>query len=478
MTGTARYTTNIMMWAALACAALFCIHHSPAEAQSRENQTLGNRVGQRVLEIIETEAEDNWRAAADGYGQVLAWDGLTAFERATLLRLRGRAFYELDQSGRTIQDWRAALELGVLPVEDANTLRINTGQVMIAEEDYAGGIGMIEHALALGVPLNTDLAFRLAQAHAQIDSLDEGLEYARFAFDNAEPRTRSQYSMLLYYLERLERYEQQLSLLEAMLVRWPGEKTVWSRFAGVLSHLERDQESFDVVTVMYVNGMLTEADELVRLARYYQAFGYPYRGAVILEREINSGRVDANPAEHRLLASLWRDAREWDRALPVLRRVATMTGIGTDYEALGEALYQNREFEEAETMLRQALRQGGLNRPGDTWSLIGNSLVEQDRAGAALHAFEQALDWEYSRASAQGWINFIGHQADIQRGWTQLQQAIAIEECGIRIERERRTVPTRETRFTADGRRLFALEEPCQIYFNEYGDLRPEYEPS
>lgn len=449
-----------------------------AQDRQRDNQTLSPRAGQAIMEILELEAEDAWQAAADAYGQMLERDGLSAFERATVLRQRGRAWYELDQGLRTIADWRTAIALETLPLEDENTLRINTGQILLAEGQIPDGIDMIETAIDRGVPLNPDIAMRLAQAHGQLEQLDEGIVYAQFAFDQVEDRTRSHYTMLQFYLERLERFEEQAVLLEAMIGRWPDDRLAWARYAGILGHLDRDHDAFDVNTIMYLNGMFSESDEIVRMARYYQAFDYPYRGAVILERELNAGRVEATPDHFRLLAGMWRSAREWDRSLPVLRRVATMTGIGTDFEALGEALYQNGEYQEAETMLRQSLRRGGINRSGDTWNLIGNTLVEQDRYEDAIHAFEQGLDWEYSRATAQGWLSFIFTKQGIEDAWTKTIIDLNIQNCSFDIERQLRSVPTQETRYDSAGVRLVDIEAPCTTYFNEYGRLRPEWEPA
>lgn len=483
MTGSARYSTKMKVWAAQVCAAcFFSLTILPAGTQAvqdrqRDNQTLSARAGQAIMEILELEAEGAWQEAADAYGRLLARDGLSAFERATLLRQRGRAWYELDQGRRTIADWQSAIALETLPPEDENTLRINTGQILMAEGQIPEGIDMIETAIDRGVPLNPDIAMRLAQAHGQLEQLEEGIVYARFAFDEVEERTRGHYTMLQFYLERLERFEEQAELLEEMIGRWPDDRLAWARYAGILGHLERDHDAFDVNTIMYLNGMFSESDEIVRMARYYQAFEYPYRGAVILERELNAGRVEATPDHFRLLAGMWRSAREWDRSLPVLRRVATMTGIGTDFEALGEALYQNGEYQEAETMLRQSLRRGGVNRPGDTWNLIGNTLVEQDRYEDAIHAFEQGLDWEYSRATSQGWLSFIRVKQEIQFAWIQTQIDLAIQECGYDIERQLRSVPTQETRYDSAGIRLVDIETPCTTYYNEYGRLRPEWEP-
>ena len=133
----------------------------PPEATER---TLSQRVGERILEMMEHEGAGEHAAALAGYRQMLETEGLTPYERAMLLQLAGRSAWELDNPREAIAAWRAAIALNALPEDDANTLRINTGQLLLAEGEYRAGIDLMETALARGVPLGADLAMRLAQA--------------------------------------------------------------------------------------------------------------------------------------------------------------------------------------------------------------------------------------------------------------------------------------------------------------------------
>lgn len=467
------------VWAALMSAgALFVtgaiapVHAQQSQSQQETDHVISPALGQDILELIEMEGEEAWREVAAGYGSLLDRSGLTGYERATLLKLRGNAWYQLDELGRTISDWRSAISLNALPAEDANVLRINTGQLLMANDEVRSGIDMIETAVALGVPLNADLAMRLGQAYGMIEDYPPGLAYARQAFDLAEPIERRHYSLLLFYYQSMEMLPDQLGLVEEMVERWPEEKQLWASYASLLARSDREEEAFQVNTVMYVNGLFDQSEEIVRLAQYYSHYDYPYRGAEILERELNAGRVDPEPENFALLANMWRQAREWDRAIPVLRRVATLTGAGSDYEKLGEAFFQQHEYQEADAMFVQALRRGGLTRPGDTWALIGTSRVELDDLDGAEDAFEEALRWEYSRAGAQGWLDFIAQKRINDDRTHQLAEMVLIEECELDIRRKRQRTPLPEE-IDDSGQRVFDLSEDCLVHFTPYGDRRP-----
>lgn len=455
---------------------IFSVAAPPAFAD--DDNTLSARVGQRILEILDLEAAEAWDTASAGYASLLELQSLSPYERATLLKLQGRARYELNDTAGAIVAWQQALALGVLPSEDANALRINTGQLLFAEGDYEAGINLIEAALRLGTPLSADLAMRLAQGYGQLERYRAGLSYARRAFDLAEPAERRHFTILLFFYQQLEMLPEQTALLARMIERWPGEKDNWTSYAALLAQTGREADAFEINRIMYVNGMLESSDELMRLAQYYSYYEYPYGGAQLLERELNAGRVDPTPANYQLLADLWRQAREWERALPVLRRVATLTGTGPEYEKLGEALYQMGQFGEAEAVFLQALNRGGLSRPGDTWTLVGNTRVEQDDLDGASEAFRHALDWEYSRAGAQGWLDFIERKIAIQNDAVRLASLTTIEGCELTIERWRRGVAVSSDQIDSEGRRVFDLPPECEPYFDAYGDRKPEAEPA
>ncbi|WP_203293212.1 tetratricopeptide repeat protein [Maricaulis parjimensis] len=449
------------------------------ERSERQEHSLSSRVGQRILELMEAEAEGLWTIARDGYRDLLASDGLSAYEQATVLKLLGRARYELDDTAGAITAWQQAVDLDALPDEDANVLRINSGQLLLGEGEYRPGVDLIEAALTRGTPLNADLALRLAQGYGQLQDYRTGMRYARQAFEMSEAPDRQHYSILLFFYQQLDLVPQQTELMAQMIARWPDQKSYWTSYASLLARSGREQDAFEINRILYLNGMLDTSAELIRLAQYYSYYEYPYGGATMLERELNAGRVDPTPENYQALANLWRQAREWDRALPVLRRVATLTGAGPDYEKLGEALYQSGDYAEAEAMFVQALNRGGLSRPGDTWNLVGTVRVDTDDLEGAVDAFEAALAWEYSRAGAQGWISFVEQKIAIERQGEEFRQRVAIEGCELDIERMRRSPPLGPEDVDSEGRRIFPrMDDVCQTYFNLYGELHPEFERS
>ena len=446
-----------------------------APAIAQEEAVFSQRAGRVALEVAELQASADWSAATVLLDEALAGEDLSPYERAALLQMRGLGAYEADDMAGAVADWRSALDLQALPAEDAARLRLNTGQLLLALGEFADGVDLLEAAIASGEPLGADLAFLLAQGHAQLGAHEIALSYVQRAGQLSENADLRHYQLISWLLQVLERPAEQLANAKLMVEFWPAEGAHWTAYAGLLARAGQDAQAFEARRVMYVAGMLTESEEIVRLARYYAFFENPYPGAVMLEREINAGRADPDIETLDLLASLWRQSREWDRVLSVLRTIATTTGEGRHYADLGEALYQTGAYLEAEQVFLQALRRGDVVGRGQIWALIGAARVELGEDRAALAAFREARAHEATRQVSEGWIRYLiaAGAAGADGGPPEWSEELERERCERLVDTLRRLVPTQETRYNTAGQRLLELDEACLAFFDETGQARP-----
>lgn len=473
--------------AAFALAASFAfITVADADAQRRDRRSdeeseadaaervFSAEIGEIVLAAQEQQSAELWNESIETLTRALSRSSINPFETSVALQLRGRAYYESDRVSRAIADWEAAINTGALETEQMVTLRINIGQLYITEGQYAQGINSFERAIRDGGDdvLTPRLARMLAQAYAQAERYREGLRYANIFF-NGTPyadRRRGDYSLMLFYFQQLEMVPDQFRIIEEMVGRWPQEKSNWTSYASLLAQTGREEDAFEANKIMYINGMLTESREIVRVAQYYSFYEYPYRGASILEREMNAGRVERSQSNLNLLANMWRQAREWERAIPVLRQVAQLTGSGDDYLKLAEALYQERQLSEAEGAFQESLNRGGINRPGQAWTLLGNVRYELGRRQSAVDAFREGARYPYSRRTANGWINFINSQIRAEADRVRIRERVRRDECRFAVEDEI-AIATLVGEVDENGRLLIDVPDRCTQYYNQYGEL-------
>ena len=441
--------------------------------QNQAERVFSAQIGLIVLEAQEFQANDQFQQSIEALNRALGTSSINAYERMISLQMRGRAYYELEQVSRAIQDWEAAIATGIMLPQEVSDLRINIGQLYISEGQYAQGIQSLEAAVAqLGVDaLNPRIMRMLAQAYAQAERYRDGVVWAE-RFWAAQPmadRVRGDYSLMLFFYQQLERVPDQFRIIEEMVQRWPTEKTNWRSYASLLAQTGREQDAFEANKIMYINGMLTESREIVALAQYYSYYEYPYRGAIVLERELNAGVVERNRSNLSLLANMWRQAREWERAIPVLRQLAQLSGDGDDYLKLAESLWQRRELDEAEDAFTEALNRGGLDRPGDAWTLLGNVRAELGREESALAAFREGARYPYSRTTANGWATFITNRQRAARERVQIRERVRQDECRFSISDLLETA-TLLGDVNEEGRIVIDVPERCSDLYNVHGE--------
>lgn len=471
---------------------------APAEAQRRNNdeeqsaegRVLSTRVGEAVLQIQELLDQEQWRPVITQATALLNTE-LTNYERSVILRIRGNTYFQVEDYAGSIRDFVAAINTGALVNDEIIGLRTNLGQLNMVVEDYAEGIRQFELAVQAGAELNAQLSRTLASAYVQAASetnstsearslIERGLRYAERFYQLQATKNESEFALMQYYYQQLNRPQDELRVVRDSLQAFPGGRRGWQNLVALFAQLGREEDAFEANKLMYLNGLFEEENELVRLVQYYSFFENPFRGAIILEREINAGRVEGNQENLETLANMWRQASEFDRAIPVLRRLSDLLGDGETALRLAEAHFQENQFPQAESALETALERGGLSNTGAAWELLGNVRYEQvddiraDRAKAneALAAFRRAAEFRSSRTAAQGWIRFINAQIDGEERRRIQRIQLIIDSCRLTFEAEKRIlVLTGEV--DDQGRVVIpadAFPERCEPYYDQFGD--------
>ena len=363
------------------------------------------QIGTLVLEAQELVAEERYQEAIAALTRGLGMEP-SAYEAGVMYAQRGRLQFQVDNMNQTVSDFRSAINSGGLNETEVRDLRINLGQILISMDQINEGIRELEAAIAAGATVNTGIAKLLAIAYAQAERYNDGLRYAEQWYEATPDKSLNEYPIMLVYYQQLDRPTDELRVVREQVNRFPQERTAWQNLVSLLARTEQEQQAFEANKLMYLNGLFTEGDELLRLAQYYSFYENPYRGAVILEREMNAGRIESTADNVELLANMWRQAAEFERALPVLRQLSNIRQDGQTALVLAEAHYQLNQWEEAAQAFQTALNRGGLRQPGEAWVLLGTARFNLNDNEGALAAFREGARFGTSRTQANGWITF------------------------------------------------------------------------
>jgi hypothetical protein len=460
------------------------------EEQSAEGRVLSTRVGEVVLQMQEAIDAENSALVIQLANRLLATE-MTPYERSVVLRLKGNSEFNQDNISGAIRDFTAAIDTGALVNDEVIALRTNLGQLYTVVENYPAAIRQFELAVEGGAELNARLARTVAQVYVQASQATDnesesmrliraGLPYAEQFYRLDNDKNQSEYALMQFFYQQLDRPQDELRVVRDSLQDFPGARRGWQNLVALFARLGREEDAFEANKLMYLNGLFEEENELIRLVQYYSFYNNPYRGATILEREMNAGRIETTQRNLETLANMWRQAAEFDRAIPVLERLSELMADGETALRLAEAHFQLNNPVQAEAALETALNRGGLSNTGAAWELLGNVRFEQvddvttdtAKVNEALEAFRQAARFSGSRNTANGWIRFINAQIEGEARRARQREQVLIDECRLTLEAERRIlVLTGEV--DEDGRVRIsedAFPDRCEAYFNRFGE--------
>lgn len=244
------------------------------------------------------------------------------YERGVIYQMMGQYSYELDQLDASIKAFENALTSGGLLPEERDNIDIVIAQLMIGKGQYRGGAERLESKIAMIDPIKSQYVDLLVNAWVQAEDYARALPWAEKWFAAANPKTRRHYDLMNFLYVQLGMDDAQIEIIQDMVERWPEDKTLWESWASVLANMGQEKEAFEVFKMMYQAGLIETEADILKLVQYHDFYDLPLQGAEILEREIETGLVQASPDNLQRTAALFGRARVPERGFPYLERAA------------------------------------------------------------------------------------------------------------------------------------------------------------
>ena len=446
---------------ALAAMTLASLSAAPAasaqETQDIETQSrqFSAKAGEIVLEAQSFITANQFAQALQKLETAQTLTELTPYERSVIAQMQGVSYYQLGQYTPAISSLERAINTGGLLPKNAEALRVQMAQMMIANEQYVQGAEMLEAYLKRGGAAKPDYVKLLSQAWVQANQYERALPWAEKVFAAASPKERLHYDTLNFLYSNLNRHGRQSELVKEMIKRWPEDRSLWDTWASLLAQSGQDQDAFEVNKLLYLGGALTKQDDILKVVQYYSYYEMPYQAAQILEKEMYAGRVTRDTERLVQLATLFRQAREYARAIPILEAATQAGGSGDTFAQLGEALYNEGLCTRAETAFGQAIDRG--YEAGKAWTLIATCRYEdvqrQDKLNCemseaqknaapktkareqAISAFKNVPPTSPQNRDAKKWIDFITSERETFDKRCAFEERVRRDECFKDIRR-------------------------------------------
>ena len=410
----------------------FAVNSAAVAQEADEGRQFDAKSGEAVNSALtQANAGDN-QGAVNTLNSALNLPDLNAYERSTMYQMLGQYSYELDRPTDAQRFFESAINSGGLLPNEIDNIRVVIAQLMIGNGQYREGATRLENFLNSGGQEKPQYVELLTNAWVQAEDYRRALPWAEKWFNRASPKERRHFDLLNFLFNNLGMQGRQADIVKEMIGRWPEDKSLWDAWASMLANGGREQEALEVTKMLYLGGALNTEADLLKVVQYYSFYEMPYQAAEILEREMQSNRISTTPEKLKQLSGLFRQAREYKRAIPILENAASQSGEAKLYADLGEALYNEGSCQKSENAFKEAINRG--YDKGKSWMLIANCRYDQTNSlerlncemsdtqmaeapitkarASAVEAFERVPGNSRERSNASKWIQFISAERD------------------------------------------------------------------
>ena len=310
-------------------------------AQAQGDRQFGTKAGMLVNDALELSRTGQHSAAIGKLNEAISLTDLNAYERSTIYQTMALEYISLDQFSPALSNLNNAINAGGLLPNEIASMQKTIATLNLRIGNYAEAARLFTNLINNNPNEQTLQNYELLTGiYLEQDNYRAALPWAEKTFARApQPKERKYYDLMNAIYTETGDKARQADVVKEMIGRWTNDRQLWNVWLSLLSEGGRETEAFEVNKMLYLGGLLTDEVEISKMVDYYAYFDQPFQAARILEKELNAGRISESARRLEELSDLYRQAREYKRAIPILERAAKLSGKSKLYISLGEALY-------------------------------------------------------------------------------------------------------------------------------------------
>lgn len=410
---------------------------------TRQAQAVSQKVYDKIQQAQKMIDADEFPAALHSLIG-LNRDELTEYEQSKVLQYIGFIQHSTGNTDAAIEAYMELLQIPTLEIETRKQTIYILGQLNTAAERYSNAIDLLEEWFTLELNPPPAAYILYAQILYQSSRFSEMIRPIETAIDMARahemPIEENWYVLLSFAHFQQENYGDVRDIHKLLLAKWP-KKSYWISLAGTYTELGDQDNLFAAYDAVHTQKLLESEAELVTMAQLYMQHEVPYKAGMLLESEMENGRVSRNANNYRLLSQAWSLAQEDERSIPALREAANLSSDGELDLRLGNAYLNLGQYAACVSAIQSGLSKGGIKNPGDAQISLGMSHYYQQHYDQAAIAFRKARKTDRLARHVDQWLDVIDR--DIERD-EQIALAEAATQDKIRQLANRRETSRRD----------------------------------
>jgi len=372
--------------------------------------TIDAATGKALNSAIEFLNMEKYAEAQAAIGE-LKMDKLSPYERSKVEQILFNISYSQEKYSEARGHLQKAIDAGGLNEQEVSQARYQAAQLYMTEEKWKEGAAALEEWFKTAQNPNSAAYYLLAVAYYQQENYNKALPPAQKAVELMDKPQEGWIGMLLALYLQKDQYKEAIPLLQRLIALVPEKKTYWMQLSAVYGQLEDYPNALGIMQLAYGAGLVTDDQEVRRLADLLLFNEVPYRGAQVLETGIEKKVVKVDDKVYEKLANCWIAAGELDKAIKPLQQGAELAPTGEMFVRLGEVNIQREDWAGAAAALDRGLNKGQLKDAANAQMLMGIALFNQKKLGEAKTWFQRASQSEKHRQMSRGYLQLIESQA-------------------------------------------------------------------
>jgi len=383
---------------------------SGQERQTTRTPTMSEAVYKKLLEAQELIEAKNYDQGLAVLNAMEAQPKLTSYEKAQIFNFFAYTYFTLER----YQDALKYYNMVLAEPDNTDALKLNTlytvAQLYFVIEDYRKAIETVNLWLQAAPEPTLNAYMLLGQAYYQLEQYKEALSPLLKASDLVRQRGETPREMLLLLLQniylQLDDYPKMIEVLRQLIVHYP-KPDHWRSLGAAYSELEQYPKQMAILEMLYEGGYVTDGRSKLNLANLYLMHDAPYKAAVLMDKGIKEGEIEATERNLQLLAQSWTQSQEIQKSLEPLIKASQIAKDGNIHVRLAQTYIGLDRYEEAAEAVTAGLKLGGIDRPDQANLMLGMALFELQKFDAAKNAFANATRDDRSKKAAEDWMKYV-----------------------------------------------------------------------
>ena len=334
-----------------------------------------------------------------------------SYERSLINQLYGNFYAVQGKYEEAIPWFVKSLKFKKIPLVTGLQVRRNLAQCYFQNSNYLGTIKILEEYKAISIKRGLLFAptdrVMLGISYFKDDKYEKA--YINISEANQLSTTYKE-DWLGYELSlaiQLKKYAEAIETAQLLIFVNPDKKEYWKQLSGLYYTQDADNESLAGLELAYEQNTLTKEKEYLDLSRYYLYKNLPQKAIKTIRYGIDTGIVSESKKNYELLADSYFILKDRAKGIQYLEESLQLESDPNTAFKIGRFAFEEEDWNTAFKYLQEAKKLKYNKTPGRLDILMGIALYELGNYPKSRIFFNNALEFDESKISAEGWLSYL-----------------------------------------------------------------------